>query len=102
MRRIIILFLIIWPAQALFSQALTSINFRDLYNPDGEVSIILQPVRTAKNLEVYYQIQTNPLPLEKYDITWEKRDSYTQRNGTLLINSDTIDFRKSKKGIMDF
>ena len=102
MRRFIILFLIIWPAQVLFSQALTSINFRDLYNPDGEVSIILQPVRTSKKLEVYYQIQTNPLPLDKYEITWEKRESYTQRNGIPLINPDTIISEKVKKGLWVF
>ncbi len=102
MRHILILCLIIGPVQALFAQALTSINFRDLYNPDGEVSIMLHPVRTAKNLEVYYQIQTNPLPLEKYDISWEKRDSFTQRNGTILNNPDTIVSEKVKKGVWIF
>jgi GWxTD domain-containing protein len=102
MRRILTLLLIAWPTQALFSQALTSINFRDLYNPDGEVSIILQPVRTSQKLEVYYQIQTNPLPLEKYDISWEKRESYTQRNGITLTQADSLTSEKTKKGIWVF
>ena len=68
MRRLIILFLIALPSQVLYSQALTNINFRDLYNPDGEVAISLQPVRTAQRIEVYYKIQTT-LPLDKYTIT---------------------------------
>jgi GWxTD domain-containing protein len=102
MRCLIILFLIAWPVQTLLSQALTSINFRDLYNPDGEVSILLQPVRTSQKLEVFYKIQTNTLPLEKYTITWEKRDSYTQSNGTPLTNSDTLSSDKLQKGVLLF
>jgi GWxTD domain-containing protein len=102
MRRLIIVFLIAWPVQMLFSQALTSINFRDLYNPEAEVSITLQPVRTAQKVEVYFSIQTNPLPLEKYDITWEKRETYTQRTGTPLTYSDTTKSEKLKTGLWSF
>jgi GWxTD domain-containing protein len=85
----------------LFSQALTSINFRDLYNPEAEVSITLQPVRTPQNLEVYYEIQTQPLPIEKYEIAWEKRESYTSRSGSVLTTTD-IPSEKEVKGIFVF
>ncbi len=101
MRRLIILFLIAWPAQLLFSQALTNVNFRDLYNPDAEVFISLQPVRTQK-IEVYYKIQTKLLPIEKYSITWEKRESFTQSNGSPITNSDAPVSEKEQKGILIF
>lgn len=102
MRHIVILFLIAWPVHELFSQSLTSINFRDVYNPDGEVSIMLQPVRTSKKIEVYYQIQSNLLPLAKYTITWEQRESFTQTKGTALTNSDSLSSEKVQKGVLQF
>jgi len=102
MRHIIILFLVAWPAETLFSQALTNINFRDLYNPEGEVTIMLQPVRAAQKIEVFYKIQTNSLSLEKYTITWEKRETYTQTKGTALTNTDSLTSEKLQKGIMFF
>lgn len=101
MRRLIMLFLITWPASMLFSQALTSINFHELYNPESEVSITLQPVRTSQKVEVYYQIQTQPLPLEKYEIVWERREAYTQRNGTVITTTD-IPSEKEVKGVLVF
>jgi GWxTD domain-containing protein len=85
----------------LFSQALTSINFHELYNPDSEVSIALQPVRTPQKIEVYYYIQTPLLPLEKYEITWERREAYTQRNGSVLTTTD-IPSEKEVKGVLTF
>lgn len=102
MRRIIILFLIAWPTQHLFCQALTSVNFRDWYNPDSEISITLKEVRTFKNIEVHYQVQSNLFSLEKYAITWEKRDSYTHREGTPLSNTDTLTSAKEQKGLWVF
>jgi GWxTD domain-containing protein len=102
MRRLTILFLIALPVQVLFSQALTTINFRDLYNPDAEVSIALQPVKTSQKMEVWYKIQTSKLPLEKYTITWEKRESFTQTKGTVLTNSDTTATQKEQKGVLIF
>jgi len=102
LRHLIILFLVAWPAETLFSQALTNINFRDLYNPEGEVSIMLQPVRTAQKIEVFYKIQTSSLPLEKYTITWEKRETYTQTKGTALTTTDSLTSEKLQKGVLTF
>jgi len=102
MRRLIFLFLIALPSQVLYSQALTNINFRDLYNPDAEVTISLQPVRTAQQIEVYYKIQTT-LPLDKYTITWEMRESFTHRDGNSIPNPDTVGTSdKLKKGVLRF
>jgi len=102
MRRLLILFLITSLTQTVFSQALTSFNFRDLYNPDAEVMISLQAVRTPQKIDVYYRIQTSQFPLEKYTITWEKRDSFTQSTGSPLINPDSLSTIKEKKGIWSF
>jgi GWxTD domain-containing protein len=100
MRRLIILFLIAWPFQALFAQALNNINFRDLYNPDAEVSIILQPVKTQK-IEVYYKIRTTTLPLDNYTIAWEKRESFTQKEGSPITITDTLKTSdKIKEGVV--
>src|SRR5688572_11354525 len=102
MRRLIILFLIALPSQVLYSQALTNINFRDLYNPDAEVSISLQPVRTAQQIEVSYKIQTT-LPLDKYTIVWEMRESFAHRDGSSITNPDTVATSdKLKKGVLRF
>lgn len=102
MRYIFIFILLVLPGKTLFAQALTAINFRELYNPESEVSITLQPVRTQQKLEVYYHIQSSQLPLEKYSITWEKKDSYTQREGTALPNTDSLIDVKTKKGLWVF
>ena len=102
MRRLFILFLIAWPGQLLFSQALTNINFRDFYNPDAEVFISLQPIKTQK-IEVYYKIQTNLLPLDKYTITWEKRETFTERDGSPLTITDTLRIsEKILQGVISF
>lgn len=99
---IIILLLIAWPSSMLFSQALTGINFRDLYDPESEVTITLQPVRTGQKIQVYYKIQSKTLPLDQYSITWEKRESYTHSNGTSLTNSDTLVTAKTQAGLWAF
>jgi len=102
MRRLIILLLMWWTAQVVYSQPLTNINFRDLYNPEGEVSITLQPVRTSQQIEVYYKIQTK-LPLEKYTIAWEKRESFTHRDGSRITDPDTVTTSDNvKQGVLSF
>jgi len=101
MKRLFIFLLMMWPVMELFSQALTGINFRDLYNPDAEISIQLQPVKADK-IGVYYKIQSNTLPLEKYAITFEKRDSFTQSSGSPITISDTTGTEKTLQGILEF
>lgn len=102
MRHLLILFLIAWPSSTLFSQALTGINFRDLYDPESEVTITLQPVRAGQKIQVYYKIQSKTLPLEQFSISWEKRESYTHSSGTSLTNSDTPAFAKTQTGLWAF
>ena len=102
MRYIFIFILLALPGKSLFAQALTAINFRELYNPESEISITLQPVSTSQKVEIFYQIQSNQTLLDKYSITWEKRESYTQREGTPLTNTDSISLANTIKGLWVF
>jgi GWxTD domain-containing protein len=73
----------------VLSQALTSKNFREWYNPDSEISITIQLVKSDNQLEVYYHIQSNQFTIDKYTISWEKRDTYTQRDGIAIAPKDS-------------
>lgn len=88
----------------VFAQSLTSKNFRYWYNPESEVSIALQLVKNDQSLDVFYQIQSAQLPLEKYTISWEKRDSFTQRDGVRFSAKDSTSVAQEKvlKGLWSF
>ncbi len=80
----------------VLSQALTSKNFREWYNPDSEISIAIQLVKSNGQLEVYYHIQSNQFTIDKYSISWEKRDTYTQRDGIAIAPKDSTINRQEK------
>jgi GWxTD domain-containing protein len=80
----------------VLGQSLTSKNFRDWYNPESEISIVLQLVKNDAQLDVFYQIQSTQQPLEKYTISWEKRDSFTQRDGVPFSAKDSTSNAQEK------
>jgi len=78
---------------ALFSipalaQALTGINFREQYNPESETEFSIMLVKGANQITMFFDLKTK-LPLENYTISWEKRESFTQKTGTPLTELDS-------------
>jgi GWxTD domain-containing protein len=71
-------------------QAVTSLNFNHWYNPQNEVDLRLHLARGHSSLFVNYILKTTQFPADKYSITWERRDSYSTREGAALTQNDTL------------
>jgi GWxTD domain-containing protein len=105
MKRLLSLVLISLPLSMAFSQPLTSLNFREWYNPDSEIQFSLQVVKEKSQIKIYYLFQTKQFPADKYSISWEKRDAFTQQQGTAINNADTTSITttdKTKGGAFTF
>ncbi len=87
-----------------YSQAITSLNFREWYNPDREIDFSIQVVKEPNQLRVYYQFEAKQLALNKYTLGWERRDSFTQREGTALVIRDSTSSQvgMQRQGMMVF
>jgi len=70
----------------VFAQSIASLNFNYIYNPNHEVILGMKVVKGAERVTVYFELQANSpqYPLETYDLTWERRESYTTKEGTPL------------------
>lgn len=84
---LIILLLIHFASSA--QQALTGLNFNYWYNPQNEVQLEIHLVKAPDAMKVYYTIRATAL-VDSYSITWERRDTYTQREGTEVEVSDQM------------
>lgn len=87
MIRILSALLLLVPV-VVFAQPLTSINFKDWYNPDNEVQLSFNMIKNSNRIETHYRLQSKQ-PLDQYSVVWEKRDSFTQREG-VSISPDTV------------
>lgn len=96
MKRFLIFTTFLISVNAGFSQALTSINFREWYNPEAEIDFDFHLIKESNQFNVFYQAQARQLPISKYTIAWEKRDSFTQREGVALALRDST---SSKTGM---
>jgi len=97
MKRLSILFLLLLPLSMAFSQPLTSLNFREWYNPDSEVQFSFQVVKEASQIKVYYLLESKQFTVDNYSLSWEKRDAFTQQQGTALANPDSAGTTTSDK-----
>lgn len=97
MKRLSFLFLLFLPLSMAFSQSLTSLNFRERYNPDSEVQFSFQVVKEATQIKVYYLLETKQFTVDKYSLSWEKRDAFTQQQGTALAKPDSTGSTTSDK-----
>jgi len=86
------------------AQPITGLNFREWYNPDAEITVSFDVTRFPNQMVVDFTIDSRQLPLEKYSIVWERRDTYTQREGNTLTTSPTltIESEKQKQGSWSF
>ena len=90
-----------------FGQAIGALNFNYIYNPQSEIDFQLKLVKGEKQISVHYSLQvaTVQFTAESCTITWQRRDSYNQREGTEITPKEvqapvTIDGKKS--GILSF
>lgn len=67
------------------AQPLAGANFRYWYDAHHEGVFRMSVVNTGKDIEVYYSCDTS-----RFELRWEKRESYSQRNGD-PISEGTID-----------
>jgi GWxTD domain-containing protein len=104
MKRLFALCLSLLSFSLSYSQAITSLNFREWYNPDREIDFSIQVVRESNYLQMYYQFEAKQLALNKYTLTWERRDSFTQREGTALTIRDSTSSQAGmhQQGMMSF
>ncbi|MDZ4715353.1 MAG: GWxTD domain-containing protein [Cytophagales bacterium] len=71
-----------------WSQAVNAINFQYLYDPLNEVSVQFLPVNRGDSIAIVYQVRSNQQAVS-YLLTWERKDSYAQRQGNALQQTDT-------------
>lgn len=67
-----------------FGQAIGSLNFNYLYNPQNEVDLQLKLVKGQNQIKIYYSLQvaTVQFTTESCSITWQRLNSFSQREGT--------------------
>ncbi len=85
-----IFFLFLLTATAGQGQAVNSINFNYLYNSQGEVNLQLHPVVRGDSITVFYLLKANNPSATSYLVQWEKKDSYSQRQGGIILPLDTV------------
>lgn len=66
-----------------FGQALSTLNINYWYDPQCEVQFDLYEMKTSAGIEAFYTLKTTS-PAEMYSIAWERRENFTQRDGTAL------------------
>ncbi len=86
----VIIFLLMLAATTGRSQAVNSINFSYLYNLQGEVEMQLHPVVKGDTIAVYFLLKANNATATSYIVQWEKKDSYSQRQGGIIRPHDTV------------
>src|SRR5437016_5481225 len=72
-------------------QSVAGINFRHLYDPQNEVDLAMKVVKGNGRLTVYYKLLQNGTDAaDHYTITWQRTDSYTSRDMTVLAAGDSV------------
>lgn len=93
-----LLFLFLVPTLSM-AQPITGLNFREWYNPEAEIAVAFDVVRLSNQIVIDFTINSRQFPLEKYSITWERRDTYTQRDGNAFAETPVgvVDSEKQKR-----
>ncbi len=83
--------LLLFPATIIVqAQSVSSINFNYWYNLQSEVDMQLHPARQGDSITVFYNLKSNNPSMTSYSLRWEKKDSYNQRQGGIIIPHDSI------------
>jgi GWxTD domain-containing protein len=67
-------------------QSISNLNLRAKYDPQNEISFVMKPVKQSGGFVVFFDLKAlqASYTANDYSITWEKRDSYSQKNGEPL------------------
>jgi GWxTD domain-containing protein len=87
MRFVLILLLL---TTKVMAQSVSSINFDYWYNLQGEVTMELHPVWQGDSITLFYQLKSGNPSYTSYTLKWEKKDSYNQRQGGVIIPHDSV------------
>jgi GWxTD domain-containing protein len=90
MRRFIILIIILFASHGALTQSISGANFNYWYNGQAEVIMQLYSVVRGDSVVVLYTVRGTEKADVSYLIHWEKRDSYDQRQGAIIVPKDTI------------
>jgi len=103
MQRYLAFLIYFLPFSVALAQPLTSLNLREYYNPESETRFSFHVIKEANQFKISYALTANQFPVENYSIAWERRESYTQREGTAIpSDSASTSSSKTKKGILTF
>lgn len=64
------------------SQPISTANLRAWYDPVKDGDFRMQLVNHTDSVHVFYQVDTS-----RFEVRWEKRDSYSERSGEALLNA---------------
>ncbi|NOT74613.1 MAG: GWxTD domain-containing protein [Cyclobacteriaceae bacterium] len=85
------------------AQPVSSVNFNYLYNLQGEPDLQFNPVIKNDSINLIYTLKTNNPSVTFYVVQWEKRESYSQRQGGIINTSDTLRLINGKaEGVFRF
>ena len=76
----------------LSGQALSGLNLSYWYDPNAEIEFVISPVKSGNRVHVYYQMIANRMdnPIDSYSISWEIRESLSDKNGDPIKTQDSI------------
>lgn len=72
------------------AQAVSNLEFNHVYDPLAEVVLQIDPLVRADSIEVHFRVKCNLATATPYLVRWERRDSYAQRQGTVVDGPDTV------------
>jgi len=90
------IFVLITVAWAARGQSVATVNFNYLYAPTAEVSLSLRVINQGASAKVVYYLAARGTDVDQYQVSWEKRDSFTQRQGVTLPVTDSIVQKNSR------
>ncbi len=88
--RLIKILLLLLITTAVHAQSISSTNFSYLYKPAGEPDFQFHPVVSQDSITFYYTLKGQNPSVGFYVVAWEKRESYSQREGAAIKGNDTL------------
>jgi GWxTD domain-containing protein len=88
-----------------FGQAIGNLNLNYIYNPQNEVDLQLKLVRGQNEIKIFYSLQATTVQFtaESCSISWQRRDSFSQREGTDLMPKEIqtpVTLQGKKTGVL--
>ena len=80
------------------AQAVSDLNVNYWYDPLAEVIFQWKPLHHGDSMAVFFRTRSNNAAATRYLIKWEKRESFSQRQGSALQPTDTITLSQDWQG----